>query len=110
MLNYKNRIVFTGGTGRFGKIFKNKEKDTKFKFYFPSRKQLNILNINSVESYLKLTKPKYLIHLAGLSRPMNIHNKEIDQSIDKNIIGTAIITKACYKFKIKLFRFKIIYI
>ena len=102
MLSYKNRIVFTGGTGRFGKIFKNKEKDTKFKFYFPSRKQLNILNINSVESYLKLTKPKYLIHLAGLSRPMSIHNKEIDQSIDKNIIGTAIITKACYKFKIKL--------
>ena len=102
MLNYKNKIVFTGGTGRFGKIFKEKEKNTKFKFYFPSRKKLNILNINSVVRYLKNKKPKYLIHLAGLSRPMSIHDKEIDQSIDKNIIGTATITKACYKLKIKL--------
>ena len=46
MSNYKNRVVFTGGTGRFGKVFKKKEKDTKFKFYFPSKKELNILNLN----------------------------------------------------------------
>ena len=102
MSNYKNRVVFTGGAGRFGKVFKKKEKDTKFKFYFPSKKELNILNFNSVKSYLIRKKPKYLIHLAGLSRPMSVHNKEIDQSIDKNIIGTATITKACYKLKIKL--------
>lgn len=102
MLNYKNRIVFTGGTGRFGKIFKEKEKDTRFKFYFPSRRELDILKIDSIKRYLSRIKPKYLIHLAGLSRPMSIHNKKIDQSIDKNIIGTATITKVCYELKIKL--------
>ncbi len=102
MLNYKNRIVFTGGTGRFGKIFKEKEKDTRFKFYFPSRRELDILKVDSIKRYLSRIKPKYLIHLAGLSRPMSIHNKKIDQSIDKNIIGTATITKVCYELKIKL--------
>ena len=102
MLNYKNKIVFTGGTGRFGKIFKEKEKDSKFKFFFPSKKELNILKMHSIKKYLLRTKPKYLIHLAGLSRPMSIHNKKIDLSIDKNIIGTANITKACYNLKVKL--------
>ena len=42
------------------------------------------------------------MHLAGLSRPMNIHNKDIKQSIDKNIIGTANITKMCFELNIKL--------
>ncbi len=102
MLNYRKKIVFTGGTGRFGRIFKKKEKDSNFNFFFPSKKELNILKINSIKKYLVRIKPKYLIHLAGLSRPMSIHNKKIDLSIDKNIIGTANITKACYNLKIKL--------
>ena len=102
MWNYKNKIVFTGGSGRFGKIFKEKEKNTKFKFFFPSKKNLNILDVNSIERYLVRKKPKYLIHLAGLSRPMSIHDKNIDQSIDKNIIGTANVTKVCFNLKIKL--------
>ena len=29
-------------------------------------------------------KPKYILHLAGLSRPMNIHDKNISKSIDLN--------------------------
>ncbi len=102
MLNYKDRIVFTGGTGRFGKIFKEYQKNTKFKFYFPLKKELNILKIRSIKTYLLKKKPKYLIHLAGLSRPMQVHNKKIDQSIDKNIIGTANITKVCFHLNIKL--------
>ena len=102
MLHYKNRIVFTGGSGRFGKVFKENEKKTNFNFFFPKKKELNILNIKSIEKYLKIKKPKYLVHLAGLSRPMEIHDKDILQSIDKNIIGTANITKICSKHNIKL--------
>ena len=102
MLNYKNKIVFTGGTGRFAKVFKSIEHKTKYKFFFPKKNNLNILNLASIKNYLKIKKPKYLMHLAGLSRPMNIHNKDIKQSIDKNIIGTANITKMCFELNIKL--------
>ena len=102
MLNYKKRIVFTGGTGRFAKAFKLKEKSTKYNFFFPKKTQLNILNEKSLTKYLKNKRPKYLIHLAGLSRPMSIHEKDIRQSIDKNIIGTSNVTKVCSKLKIKL--------
>ena len=73
-----------------------------FLFFFPKKKQLNILQISSIKKYLKNLNPNYLIHLAGLSRPMKIHEQDIIQSIDKNIIGTANITKVCSELNIKL--------
>jgi dTDP-4-dehydrorhamnose reductase len=99
---FKKKIVVTGGSGRFGQIIKKNSKNSNFLFFFPKKKELNILKINSIKKYLKYKKPKYLLHLAGLSRPMSIHNKDIAQSIDKNIIGSANITKICYELDIKL--------
>ena len=99
---FKKKIVITGGSGRFGQIFKKNSKNFKFSFFFPKKNQLNILQTNSIKKYLKYLKPNYLIHLAGLSRPMKIHEQDIIQSIDKNIIGTANITKVCSELNIKL--------
>jgi len=105
-LNYK--IVVTGGSGRFGSILQKKYKSNKL--LYPSKKQLNILSTESVEKYLKKTNPKILIHLAGLSRPMKIHDNNISKSIDLNIIGTANIVKVCSKLRIKLIYFSSNYI
>ena len=108
MLLYKNKIVVTGGTGRFASEFKKIK--SKYKIFFPKKNQLNILNFNSIIKYLKSRKPKYLIHLAGLSRPMDIHEKFIKKSIDLNIIGTANITKACSDIGVKLIYFSTSYV
>lgn len=105
-LNYK--IVVTGGSGRFGSILQKKYKSNKL--LYPSKKQLNILSTESVEKYLKKTNPKILIHLAGLSRPMKIHDNNISKSIDLNIIGTANIVKVCSKLRIKLIYFSTNYV
>ena len=51
MSKFNNRIVFTGGSGRFAKIFRAKEKETKFKFFFPKKTELNILNLKSITKY-----------------------------------------------------------
>ena len=96
----KKRIVITGGSGRFGSHIKNFK--TKYSTFFPSKKKLNILNLKNIRNYVKKIKPKILIHIAGLSRPMNIHETNINKSIDLNIIGTANITKICSEYKIKL--------
>ncbi len=98
----KKKIVITGGSGRFGKIIKRDFDRSKYNIYFPKKANLNILKINSIKNYLKLKKPNYLFHLAGLSRPMDLHEKNINKSIDLNIIGTANITKVCSDLKIKL--------
>ncbi len=98
----KKKIVITGGSGRFGEIIKRDFNRSKYNIYFPNKINLNILNINSIKNYLKIKKPNYLIHLAGLSRPMNLHEKNIKKSIDLNIIGTANVTKICSDLNIKL--------
>ena len=63
-----------------------------------------------MENFVKKKKIKYLIHIAGLSRPMIVHKKKIDLSIDLNIIGTANIVKLCSKYKIKLIYFSTNYV
>ena len=105
---YKNKIVITGGSGRFGSELKKTKN--KYKLLFPNKHKLNILNLENIKKYLKLQKPYYLIHLAGLSRPMEIHEKYIDRSIDLNIIGTANITKVCAELGIKLIYFSTSYV
>ncbi len=102
-------IVVTGGSGRFGSILKNFKSKNK-NYLFPSKKQLNILNINSIQKYLKRKKPKILLHLAGLSRPMKIHDKDINKSINLNIIGTSNIVTVCSKLNIKLIYFSTNYV
>ena len=102
------KIIVTGGTGRFGSVLKN--FNTKYKILFPTKNQLNILKLSSIRLYLKKNKPNYLIHLAGLSRPMKIHDIDISKSIDLNIIGTANIVKACSEKNIKLIYFSTNYV
>ena len=108
MFWYKNKIVVTGGSGRFASVLKKTK--TKYNLFFPTKKQLNILKPKTINKYLKVKKPKYVIHLAGLSRPMKIHRKNIRKSIDLNIIGTANIVKTCFENGIKLIYFSTSYV
>ncbi|MDC6465155.1 sugar nucleotide-binding protein [Pelagibacteraceae bacterium] len=99
-MNINNKVVVTGGTGRFAKSLKKKK--SKYNFIYPSKQSLNILKLNSIKKYLKKTKPKYVLHLAGLSRPMIEHYKNINKSISLNIIGTANLVNVCSDLKIRL--------
>ena len=104
----KKKILVTGGNGRFANILR--KNNTKLNLVFKNKKQLNIMDILSIEKCFKKEKPKIVLHTAGLSRPMNIHERNITKSIDLNIIGTANITKICKKFNIKLIYFSTGYI
>ena len=101
-------ILVTGGEGRFAKILK--EKNKSLNLYFAKKNECNILNLNSIKRIIKKIKPKIILHCAGLSRPMEIHEKDISKSIDLNIIGTSNITKICKKFNLKLIYFSTGYV
>jgi len=103
-----DKILVTGGDGRFAKILR--KKNVLLNLYFTSKKECNILDLNSLEKIIKKIKPKIIMHCAGLSRPMNIHEKDIIKSINLNIIGTANVVKMCKKFKIKLIYFSTGYV
>ena len=104
----KKKILVTGGDGRFAKILK--ENNNKLNLFFVSKKECNILDIKSIQKISKKIKPNIILHCAGLSRPMQIHEKNISKSIDLNIIGTANITKVCEKNNIKLVYFSTGYV
>ena len=104
----KNTILVTGGDGRFAKVLR--KKNILLNLYFATKKECNILNLQSLEKIIKKIKPKLIIHCAGLSRPMHIHETNITKSIDLNIIGTANLVKICKKFKIKLIYFSTGYV
>ena len=107
MIN-KNKIVVTGGSGRFAQSLKKIK--SKYQFIYPNKSSLNITNLNSIKKYLIKEKPKMLLHLAALSRPMAIHDTNIDKSISLNIIGTSNLVKVCSKLKIKLIYFSTSYV
>ena len=104
----KKIILVTGGNGRFSKILKEKNKILNLKFL--SKKDLNILDIKSIEKAIIRYKPKSVFHCAALSRPMSQHNTNIEMSIDVNIIGTANIVKICKKYGVKLIYFSTCYV
>ena len=98
MIN-NNKIVVTGGSGRFAQSLKKIK--SKYKFIYPSKNSLNIINLNSIKKFLKKEKPSSVLHLAALSRPMVQHEKNISNSINLNI---------CSKLKIKLIYFSTSYV
>ena len=104
----KKTIVITGGSGKFAQKFKKFSK--KFRIFFPTKKELNILSSKSIASYISKIKPDYLIHNAALSRPMSIHDKDIEQSINKNIVGTCNIVTECSKINLKVIYFSSNYV
>ena len=104
----KKKILVTGGDGRFAKVLKIKNKNLDL--YFASKKDCNILNIKSISNIVKKVKPDIILHTAGLSRPMKIHEKNINKSISLNIIGTANLVQVCNIFNIKIIYFSTNYV
>ena len=102
------KIVVTGGSGRFAQSLKKIK--SKCLFLYPSKIQLDITRTKSIRKYLKKNRPKSVLHLAGLSRPMIQHENNIRKSITLNIIGTSNLVKVCSELKIKLIYFSTSYV
>ena len=102
------KILVTGGDGRFASELKKVK--SKYNFIFYSKNKLNILKKNSITTAVKKVKPDAILHLAGLSRPMRIHEDNIIDSINLNIIGTCNLVNTCIEKNIKIIYFSTSYI
>jgi len=103
----KKTTIVTGGTGRFGKILKSKGYKN---FIYPNKKDLDITNLYSIEKYIKKVRPKAILHLAGLSRPLKKHETDPSKSILLNIIGTSNLVMICKKYNVKIVYFSTSYV
>jgi dTDP-4-dehydrorhamnose reductase len=81
----ENRILITGGSGNLGKkiidsnLFKN--------IYYPTSRQINILNVKKLKKFIKKKKINLIIHCAALAR-MRECEKNVKKAIKINIEGT----------------------
>ena len=105
----KKKIIFTGGSGKFGKVFQKFYSDRK-NIYYPSSNVFDVTNPKKLEKFIKRIKPKIIIHAAAVSRPMDLHEKKIEKSVNTNIIGTSNIVNLCHRYKIKLIYFSTNYV
>ena len=103
------KIIFTGGSGKFGRIFK-KFNLYRTNIYYPSSNTFDITNPKKMEKFIKKIKPKFIIHAAAISRPMDLHEKNIQKSINTNIIGTSNLVNLCQKYRVKLIYFSTNYV
>ncbi len=71
------RILLTGGTGFIGKNFLKLMSD-KYEISAPCRAELNIIDQNSVDKYLKDKKFDIVLHCAILTPGRNPNDKEED--------------------------------
>ena len=45
--------------------------------------------------------PKYFVHTAALTKPMDVNDRNPIMSLDTNVVGTANVAKVCSKYGIK---------
>jgi nucleoside-diphosphate-sugar epimerase len=89
------RILLTGGSGMVGKNILEYSKKEGYTFLAPSSKELNLLDYNSVDTFIKENKPEFIIHAAGkvggiqanIAAPVNFLVDNMDMG--RNIIMAA---------------------
>ena len=92
-------ILLTGGSGTLGNAI---VKSGLFKkLYYPTSKQLNILNYKKLKKFIYQKKISLIIHCAAIAR-MKKCEKNISKAIEVNIQGTLNIIKSINKKKIIL--------
>ena len=59
------KILLTGGSGMVGKNILEYSKKHEYSFLSPSSKELDLLDYNSINNFIKTNKPDFIIHAAG---------------------------------------------
>lgn len=98
-------MILISGNGRLAKELEKLSTDS-LPIKILSRKDMDITNEYEVSDVIKdlMMKPgypKYFIHTAALTKPMDVNDRNPIMSLDTNIVGTANVAKICNKYGIK---------
>jgi len=89
-------ILITGATGTLGKAFALICEHRNISYRLVSRKEMDIADIESVESCFERYKPWAVINCSGYVR-VDDAEEDVDRCIRENTIGPCILAAACKK-------------
>jgi len=100
VIDQKN-ILITGSNGQLGKTLKDISLRYPYRFFFRSKKELDITNFFVIKSFLKKYKINLIINCAAYT---NVDNSENDKIISDNVNNLAVnnISKLCEELEIQL--------
>ena len=100
MTHEKKKILISGGRGSLAQEIERQNVD--FDLVLLSKEEMDITDINQVQSQIMIHKPDVILHCAAMTHPMESHNENPKKSIKNNILGTANIAMVCAEKKIKM--------
>ena len=100
MVDRKN-ILITGSNGQLGKTLNDLSLRYPYRFFFRSKKELDITNFFVLKSFLKKHKINLIINCAAYT---NVDNSEKDKITSENVNNLAVnnISKLCEELEIQL--------
>lgn len=98
-------MILVSGSGRLAKELDKLSTDS-LPIKLLSKREMDITDEYRVSDVVKefMTKPdypKYFIHTAALTKPMEVNDRNPLMSMDTNIVGTANVARICDKYGIK---------
>lgn len=103
------KVLLTGATGLIGKEAIKSLEDLEFDVYAPTIEEMDLFNVDSVESYVGAMKPQYLLHFAWYTGAgyleSELNNKFVNSSLElfkifKKHGGKRIVSAGtCFEYK-----------
>ena len=98
-------MILVSGSGKLAKELTNLCSPS-LPITMLSKRVMDITNEYMVSDVIKnfMMKPdypKYFVHTAALTKPMDVNDRNPLMSLDTNIVGTANVAKICSKYGIK---------
>ncbi|MCL4538402.1 MAG: sugar nucleotide-binding protein [Bacteroidetes bacterium] len=93
----QNRILFTGGSGLLGREFHRLLPGA----LYPTKAEFDVRNYDQMDGYLKAHEVGTIFHAAAFTSPPNV-DKNPEEGITANIVGTGNVTALCIKHGLRL--------
>lgn len=94
------KILLTGGNGLVGRNVREHKEFASYEFLVPNSKELNLLNLSDLKTYLATNKPDMVIHCAGKVGGIQANMSDMTGFLYENIQMGLNVVSSCKDLKI----------